>query len=66
MQKVDVVADDRCTAIFPQQFPAVLTARLHDGREVVQEVLTTRGGPERPLSFEEISAEVPRQRRAAC
>ncbi|MFC4785517.1 MmgE/PrpD family protein [Nocardioides sp. MAHUQ-72] len=56
MAKVDVVADDRCTEIFPRQFPAVLTARLDDGREVVEEVLTTRGGPERPLSFDELAA----------
>lgn len=55
MATVDVVADERCTAIFPRQFPAVLTAHLRDGREVVQEVLTTRGGPERPLSFDELA-----------
>ncbi|MBC7549314.1 MAG: MmgE/PrpD family protein, partial [Cellulomonas sp.] len=55
MAKVDVVADDTCTAIFPRQFPAVLTARLHDGREIVEKVLTTRGGPERPLSFDELA-----------
>ncbi|WKN48312.1 MmgE/PrpD family protein [Nocardioides sp. Arc9.136] len=56
MAKVDVVPDQRCTDIFPRQFPAVLTAHLTDGREVVHEVLTTRGGPERPLSFEELTA----------
>ncbi|PJJ56175.1 2-methylcitrate dehydratase PrpD [Mumia flava] len=56
MAKVDVVADERCTAIFPHQFPAVLTARLTDGRELVEEVLTTRGGPQRPLSFAELTA----------
>ncbi|WP_244930470.1 MmgE/PrpD family protein [Nocardioides sp. W7] len=56
MAKVDVVPDDRCTAIFPTQFPAVLTARLSDGTELVEEVLTTRGGPQRPLSFEELTA----------
>lgn len=56
MSLVDVVADERCTEIFPRQFPAVLTARLHDGREVVHEVWTTRGGPQRPLSFEELAA----------
>jgi 2-methylcitrate dehydratase PrpD len=54
MAKVDLVADDRCTAIFPRQFPAVLTARLNDGSEVAEEVLTTRGGPDRPLSFDEL------------
>ena len=56
MAKVDVVPDDRCTAIFPTQFPAVLTAHLTDGRELVEEVLTTRGGPQRPLSFDELAA----------
>jgi 2-methylcitrate dehydratase PrpD len=55
MAKVDVVADDRCTEIFPHQFPAVLTAHLKDGSEVVEEVFTTRGGPERPLSFDELA-----------
>lgn len=55
MAKVDVVADERCTQIFPRQFPAVLTAHLTDGSDVVEEVLTTRGGPERPLSFEELT-----------
>ncbi|SNT50938.1 MmgE/PrpD family protein [Rhodococcoides kyotonense] len=56
MAKVDVVPDERCDAIFPHQFPAVLTATLSDGTTVVEDVLTTRGGPERPLSFGEVSA----------
>lgn len=55
MAKVNVVPDERCTKIFPRQFPAVLTAHLRDGRSVVEEVLTTRGGPQRPLSFEELT-----------
>lgn len=55
MQKVDVVVDDRCTEIFPRQFPAVLTARLTDGTNLVEEVFTNRGGPDRPLSFEELA-----------
>ena len=29
---------------------------MTDGSVLVEEVLTTRGGPERPLSFEEVSA----------
>ena len=56
MAKVSVVPDSRCDAIFPHQFPAVLTATMTDGSVLVEEVLTTRGGPERPLSFEEVSA----------
>lgn len=55
MEKVDVVVDDRCTEIFPHQFPAVLTAYLTDGSTVVEEVLTNRGGTDRPLSFDELS-----------
>lgn len=55
MDKVQVVPDDECTAIFPMQFPAVLTARLTDGRVLVEKVLTTRGGPQRPLSFDELT-----------
>ncbi|MDH6238104.1 MmgE/PrpD family protein [Cryobacterium sp. CG_9.6] len=55
MAKVNVVPDAECTAIFPMQFPAVLTAHLVDGRTIVEKVLTTRGGPDRPLSFDELS-----------
>jgi 2-methylcitrate dehydratase PrpD len=54
MARVEVVADDRCTKIFPHQFPAVLRARTRDGRELVEEVLANRGGPQRPLSYDEL------------
>ena len=53
--KVNVVADDECTAIFPRQFPAVLTAELADGRRVTQRVLANRGGPDNPLSESELT-----------
>ena len=43
------------TAIFPHQFPAVLTAELADGRRVTERVRANRGGPQRPLSAEELS-----------
>jgi 2-methylcitrate dehydratase PrpD len=55
MARVDVVADDTCTQIFPHQFPAVVRVRTTDGRELVQEVLANRGGPQRPLSFDELA-----------
>jgi 2-methylcitrate dehydratase PrpD len=54
MARVDVVADDRCTKIFPHQFPAILRVRTRDGRELVEEVLANRGGPDRPLSYDEL------------
>jgi len=55
MAKVTVVADPRCTKVFPHQFPAVLTVETTDGRELVAEVMTNRGGPDRPLSYAELS-----------
>jgi len=55
MAKVEVVADDECTDIFPMQFPAVLTAFLKDGSVRVEKVLTNRGGNKNPLSFEELT-----------
>jgi 2-methylcitrate dehydratase PrpD len=55
MALVDVVPDERCSAIFPYQFPAVLAVRTRDGQELVEEVFTTRGGPDRPLSFDELA-----------
>ncbi|MFB7555122.1 hypothetical protein [Streptomyces brevispora] len=55
MAKVEVVADDTATGIFPEQFPAVLTAHDIDGRVWRQEVLSNRGGPDRPLSDAELA-----------
>nr|WP_306238451.1 MmgE/PrpD family protein [Ornithinimicrobium sp. HY1745] len=54
MSLVEVVPDERCEAIFPYQFPAVLTVRLTDGTEIVEEVLANRGGNQRPLSDDEL------------
>ena len=55
MALVDVQPDARCDSVFPFQFPAVLTARLVDGTEVVEEVMANRGGDKRPLSDQELS-----------
>lgn len=52
--KVECVASDECDAIFPHQFPAVLRARLTDGSTRVEKVLVNRGGPDRPLSTDEL------------
>ncbi|KAB2977616.1 MmgE/PrpD family protein [Streptomyces sp. SS1-1] len=54
MAKVEVVEDDTATAIFPAQFPAVLTAHDTDGRVWREEVLSNRGGSLRPLSDDEL------------
>ncbi|HUY50280.1 MAG TPA: MmgE/PrpD family protein [Streptosporangiaceae bacterium] len=55
MAKVSVTANRRCTEIFPHQFPAVLQVRTNDGRELTEEVLVNRGGPQRPLSYDELA-----------
>jgi 2-methylcitrate dehydratase PrpD len=52
---VSVVADPECTAIFPRQFPAVLTAELNDGRRITERALANRGGPGNPLSEKELT-----------
>ncbi|HEX3689748.1 MAG TPA: MmgE/PrpD family protein [Solirubrobacteraceae bacterium] len=54
MAKVTVAGRAECDEVFPNQFPAVLTARLRDGREVEQAVMSNRGGPQRPLSDAEL------------
>lgn len=45
LHKVEVVADPRCTELFPGQFAAVLTAWLKDGSVISEEVMANRGGP---------------------
>ncbi len=55
MAKVAVVADDRCNEIFPSQFPAVLTATTTSGQTLTERVDVNRGGPQRPLSDDELA-----------
>jgi 2-methylcitrate dehydratase PrpD len=55
MDRTVVDADEECSRIFPHQFPAVVRVSLHDGTELEERILTTRGGPERPLSFDELA-----------
>ena len=55
MDKISIEGDGRCDAIYPHQFPAVLTARLVDGSEIVVEVLENRGGPQNPLTDDELA-----------
>ena len=56
MACADVVADDECTAIFPYQFPCVLRARTRDGRDWEAKVLVNRGGPDHPLTTDDLRA----------
>ena len=55
MAKVTVVADERCAAIYPDEFPAIVRVTLRGGREEVVEVLDNRGGPARALADDEVA-----------
>lgn len=54
MAKVSVEADAECFEVYPNQFPAVLRIITRDGAELIEKVMTNRGGAERPLSDEEL------------
>lgn len=51
--KVEVKASPECDAIFPRQFPAILRVRTKYGW-VEERVMANRGGPQNPLSEEEL------------
>jgi len=55
MAKVDVVGDETLNDIYPFQFPCRLHITTTDGSQHRQDVLTNRGGPERPLSVDELA-----------
>jgi 2-methylcitrate dehydratase PrpD len=52
--KVEHFADEECAAVFPSQFPAVLRANLRDGNVYEHRVMYNRGGPENPLTTDEV------------
>lgn len=52
--RVRCVPDDECDRIFPNQFPAVLRVRLEGGEVREARVLHNRGGPQNPLTDEEL------------
>lgn len=56
MAKISVAGDPDCDAIYPHQFPAVLTVTTTDGRTLVERVLANRGGGQWPLSSDELAA----------
>jgi 2-methylcitrate dehydratase PrpD len=52
--RVRCTADAECDRIFPNQFPAVLRIRLKSGEAREARISHNRGGPENPLSDEEL------------
>uniref|UniRef100_UPI000DE1FA73 MmgE/PrpD family protein n=1 Tax=Nonomuraea lactucae TaxID=2249762 RepID=UPI000DE1FA73 len=53
--RVRCVADERASDIFPRAFAAVLRVRTRDGDTLEHRVDSSRGGPERPLTAEELA-----------
>jgi len=54
----EVVVDEECTRVFPGRLPAVVGVRTHDGQWLEERVMSTRGGPDRPLSRGELTAKL--------
>ncbi len=52
--KVRCKADPECDAVFPNQFPGILRIVTRDGVVHEQKVFSNRGGPENPLSKDEL------------
>jgi 2-methylcitrate dehydratase PrpD len=55
MARVDVVGSDRCGTIYPHQFPAELSVTTTDGARLQHSVLVNRGGPDNPLTDDELA-----------
>lgn len=55
MSRITVGASEECDAVYPYQFPAILTVTSTDGDEYREAVMVNRGGPDDPLSDEELT-----------
>lgn len=56
MDKVEIVADDNLTELYPEKFPAQVTVELTDGRSFYAEMYYPKGDPSNPLSDEALEA----------
>jgi 2-methylcitrate dehydratase PrpD len=52
--KVEIVGDQECDRIFPNQFPSVVRLTTQAGEVLEERVMANRGGPLRPLSRDEL------------
>ncbi len=55
MARVNVVGDPQMMAIYPCQLPARLSVTTTSGHTLVEEMLANRGGPDQPLSDDELA-----------
>lgn len=55
MERIDVAADPALLDIYPYQLPAVLSVTTGGGRTLTEKQLVNRGGPDMPLSADELA-----------
>ena len=55
-RRIEAVHDPSLEASFPRQWPAWITIRLRDGREVTARGEASKGDPDNPLTREELQA----------
>ena len=55
MARIDVAGDPGLMSIYPSQLPARLTVATTGGETLVEEVLANRGGPDDPLSDDDLA-----------
>jgi len=55
-RKIEAVHDPSLEPFFPKEWPAWVTVRLRDGREVTARVRSAKGDPENPVTREEVRA----------
>ena len=55
MARIDVTGDPGLMSIYPSQLPARLTVTTTGGETLVEEVLANRGGPDDPLSDDDLA-----------
>lgn len=53
-ERVQTFVDPACDEVFPRAFPAVLRVHFDDGSVEEARIMENRGGPQRPLSAEEL------------
>jgi 2-methylcitrate dehydratase PrpD len=54
MDKVEIVADDELTKLYPEKFPAQVSVAMTDGTVFEAEMYYPRGDPGNPLSDDEL------------
>ena len=55
MDRITIESDSRCDEVYPYQFPAVVDVMTKNGTQLSASVFANRGGPENPLTTDELT-----------